>query len=116
MNSPPIAFYAMGPLQGGVDSLGVQPYSRLNGDGHGKMRSRSQRWQYFKVDGILYDQRRSALGLPYYEYERTENYGATIPLMELRDDEHDELFNDCEFYCCPVTRGVTWNAVMYHGK
>jgi hypothetical protein len=66
------------------------------------------RWiRPFKVDGILYDQRRSALGLPYYEYGRTENYGATIPIMEMRDDEHDY-----ELGCNPAAKGVVWRKVM----
>lgn len=71
----------------------------------------SRRWQYFTVDGITYDQRRSALGLPYNEGERAENYGATIPLMDVLTDEHDQDFDDC-YFCNPVARGVVWRKVI----
>lgn len=65
----------------------------------------------FKVDGILYDQRRSALGLPYDFGQRAENYGATIPLMDVLEDEHDQEFDDC-YFCNPIARGVVWRKVI----
>jgi hypothetical protein len=72
----------------------------------------SSRWLTpFKVDGILYDQRRASLAPSDLDDGTmwTNNYGATIPLMDLREDEHAS--DDC-IVCGPITRGVVWKKVI----
>lgn len=67
----------------------------------------------FIVDGIVYDRDHAA----WEEDESTRNYGALQPLLDIKEGHGDGLWG-C-YICIGITAaspGVTWNAVMYHGK